>query len=77
MKQKLKNQARREARGARRNLKRKVARKIALKNTLIRAGLSPVENFHKNIYELRTIALDKKVEKEDLFALLYHFGQKR
>ncbi len=72
-----KNQARREARGARRNLKRKVERKIALKNTLHRSGLLLSENFCKNIYELRSRALDKKLEKDELAAVLYHFGQKR
>lgn len=72
-----KNFTRREARGARRNLKRKVARKIALKNTLLRAGLIFQENFHKNIYGLRTKALSEKLELDELFAVLYHFGQKR
>lgn len=72
-----KNHKRREARGARRNLKRKVQRKIALKNTLRRAGLLLVENFSKNIYELRSKALDTKLEKDELAAVLYHFGQKR
>lgn len=72
-----KNRARREARGARRNLERKVRRKRALRITLEQAGLQLPENFHKNLYELRTKALDHRLEKDELAAVLYHFGQKR
>ena len=72
-----KNHARRDARGSRRNLKRKVMRKIALKNTLSRTGLVVQENFTKNMYELRVKALDEKLEKDELAAVLYHFGQRR
>lgn len=72
-----KNQARREARGARKNLSRKARRKFLLRKTLENNGLLLPENHTKNPYELRTKALDEKLERDELAIVLYHFGQKR
>ena len=72
-----KNQARREARGARKNLLRKVRRKFLLRKTLENNGLPLPENHTKNPYELRTKALDEKLERDELAIVLYHFSQKR
>jgi len=81
----LKNLARRQARQMRKNLRRRRQRRTALLTILQRAKLSPSgtdpysasELTTHRPYELRALAVDQKVELEDLGRALYHLGRKR
>ncbi len=74
---------RRNARSIRRNLDRKISRRNHLLNTLIKYGLLPlVENARKqlavlNPYELRSRAVNEKIELFELGRCLMHLSKRR
>ncbi len=81
----LKNLARRQARQMRKNLSRRRQRRTALLTILQAAKLSPdgIDPYSESEltthrpYELRAIAVDQKIELEELGRALYHLGRKR
>lgn len=82
--EKRKSQERRAFRGARRLIRRKNFRKEMLIKHLEYIGLTTkeqIEDYYefrqKNIYELRTRALDDKIDKEELAAVLLHISGHR
>ena len=76
-------EARRKARGIRRRYERLTRRKKKLKNILIRHSFFPksLDEGHslknKDVYYLRTKALDEKIEKFELGRALLHIDQRR
>ena len=75
--------ARRMARGTRKNIRRRKQRKKALLKQLAADDLFPKDKEKRlemkmlNPYKLRTEALDRKLNKEELGRVLYHLGVRR
>ena len=82
-KEKSRNEDRRIARGMRRQTTRRAARKRKLQDSLISAGLFPADEseqqrlFALDPYELRTKALDEKLELFEIGRVLLHLNQRR
>ena len=85
---KTKAQERREARSSRRQLRRKHERKERIRRFIVREGIMEKEAlthlFDKatnedgqDIYEIRTMALDKLVSDEDLTRIMIHLAKHR
>lgn len=75
---------RREARGARRRLRRHRHRNERIRQLIVNSGLLDKEmlsclydGVQKDIYELRTVALDQPVSREDFAKILIHISQRR
>lgn len=76
-------QKRRTSRSMRRNHSRRNARRKALLKHLVKNGLFPKDPderevlYKQNPYKLRTIALDKKLDPNQIGRVLYHLAQRR